>query len=100
MRDKHFSEIRNADIVAFCRGTGLRRSELELVTGDRLYQENGKTFLRIDRGTKGGRPRSVPVIGDVGRIRELCRSAGSGRVFPRVPGGMDVHSYRAEYATA
>lgn len=29
VRDKHFSEKNNAELIKFCRGTGLRRSELE-----------------------------------------------------------------------
>ena len=35
-RDAHFSEANNAELIAFCRGTGLRRSELELLHGDAL----------------------------------------------------------------
>lgn len=100
-RDRHFSEARHADIISFCRSTGLRRSELAIVTGDCFYtDDDGQARLLITRGTKGGRWRSVPVIGNVDLVRQLCSQAGSGKVFQHVPGNMDVHSYRAEYATA
>ena len=99
-RDKHFSTERNADIISFCRSTGLRRAELALVTGDCYFEQNGKSYLRVTRGTKGGRPRTVPVIGNVDLVRDLCGAAGTGKVFPHVPGMMDIHAYRAKYATA
>ena len=34
------------------------------------------------------------------RVIEIMDRAGEGFVFPTVPNGMDVHSYRAEFATA
>ena len=101
-RAGHFSEKNNADIVAFCRSTGLRRSELESLTGDQLeVTEDGNAYIHLDGyQCKGGRPRVVPVIGDVSNAITLCQNAGSNKVFPRVPQAMDVHSYRSEYAVA
>lgn len=33
-RDSHFSEEKNKDFVEFCRGTGLRHREIEVLSGD------------------------------------------------------------------
>lgn len=102
VRAGHFSEKNNAEIVAFCRSTGLRRSELESLTGDQLeVTEDGDAYIHL-KGyqCKGGRPRVVPVIGDISNAITLCQNAGRNKVFPRVPQAMDVHSYRSEYAVA
>lgn len=40
VRDKHFSEANNDELIKFCKGTGLRRSELsELRGGDLMSRE-------------------------------------------------------------
>jgi len=36
VRDKHFSKTNNDELIRFCRGTGLRRSELERLKGKDL----------------------------------------------------------------
>ena len=36
VRDKHFSKTNNDELIRFCRGTGLRRSELESLKGKDL----------------------------------------------------------------
>lgn len=97
-----FSEKNHAEIVAFCRSTGLRRSELESLTGDQLeITEDGDAYIHLHGyQCKGGRPRVVPVIGDISNAITLCQNAGRNKVFPRVPQAMDVHSYRSEYAVA
>ena len=38
-RDAHFSEANNEELIRFCRGTGLRRSELEHLHGDALFPD-------------------------------------------------------------
>ena len=102
VRAGHFSEKNHAEIVAFCRSTGLRRSELESLTGDQLeVTEDGAAYIHLDGyQCKGGRPRVVPVIGDVSNAITLCKNAGRNKVFDHVPQAMDVHSYRSEYAVA
>lgn len=101
-RDSHFSEFKNADIVLFCKCTGLRRSELGVVRGNMLTtDEKDRLCINITGNmAKGGRPRKVPIIGDVDRIVTMMNDAGDNKLFSKVPGNMDVHSYRAEYATA
>lgn len=101
-RDSHFSEKKNADIVLFCKCTGLRRSELAAVRGNMLTTDyKGRICINITGNmAKGGRPRKAPIIGDIDRIIEMMNDAGSNKVFQKVPSNMDVHSYRAEYATS
>lgn len=99
-RDAHFSEKNNADIVQFARQTGLRRSELAALTGrDLKLDEIGRVCVYVRRG-KGGRQRLAPVIGNVEHVKHLMDEAGDGKIFDSVPSGMDVHSYRREYAQA
>lgn len=101
VRDKHFSESNHSDIVYFCQCTGLRRSELAALRGTMLkIDERGRLCLDITVGSKGGRPRLVPIIGDVERIKNMMIIAGDNKVFPSIPNAMDVHGYRAQYATA
>ena len=87
-------------MVAFCRATGLRRAELKALRGTALYQDNSGYYLHITSGSKGGRERYAPIIGDKDLVIRLCKQAGDGKVFEKVPSGADIHSYRRDYATA
>ena len=104
VRDIGFSEEKNADLVSFCRSTGLRRSELQHLRGNMLrIDEHGDVwidFLGNDaRYTKGGRPRSVKVYGDTELVKKLCKNAGDGLVFGSVLNVHgDYHKFRSEYA--
>lgn len=102
-RDAHFSEARNAEFVEFCRSTGLRRSEIKALTGDKLEKgADGYWYINVNKMTKGGRPRKVRIIGTdeaIARIVERMQNAGSGRVFEKIP-SCDIHGYRSEFATA
>lgn len=99
-RDAHFAEYRHQEFVDFCKSTGLRREELRQLKGtDLVYQEDG-WYIYVQRGSKGGRPRYAPIIGNVDLVIRLMQAAGDQPVFDRIPGGADVHSYRADYATA
>ena len=103
IRDRHFSEPNHAEFVEFCKHTGLRREELQLLTADALCQDkDGRWQLHVTKGTKGGRFRYAPIMGQpatVERIVARIQAAGTGKVWPVVPNGADVHSYRADYAT-
>lgn len=136
VRDRHFSKTNNDELIKFCRGTGLRRGELEelrgkdLVTREqieaeiarieaipeeqrtdaltkrlgmlqdtRMFQE--EYFVHVRNG-KGGRERLSPIIGKnaeqiINRIRE---TPAEEKVWKFVHQSADIHSYRAEYATA
>ena len=98
-RDYGFSLEKNKEIIDFCRGTGLRRSELTNLTGDQLILCDGNSFIAV-KG-KGGRYREAPIIGPhQDKIIDRMQKAGHNKVWTSVPSHMDVHEYRAEYATA
>ena len=97
-RDTHFSEKNNADVVTFCKCTGLRRTELQQIRGIDL--DINTNILMVYRGTKGGRIRMVPVMGspeELETVRRLAAAAGNSKIFPNVSSAMDVHHYRAIY---
>lgn len=97
-RDKDFSESNNADLVAFCRCTGLRRSELQELHGSDLTADGLQ--LHVTRNTKGGRWRMAPLAGspeEIELVQQMCQAAGDNRVWPHVPSSADIHSYRADY---
>ena len=102
IRDKNFSVIKNSDLVTFCRCTGLRRSELKEIRGTSLITESdGSLYLDVRKGTKGGRIRVSPVIGDsneIETVKRLCREAGPNKIFPHPNSNADIHSFRADYA--
>lgn len=100
-RAGHFSEKKHPDEVTFAKGTGMRRSEMAQVRGEQLHQKSDGTYFFKMEGhqCKGGRPREIPVNGDVNRIKELCEKAGEGKVFSKIPSAMDVHHYRSCYAS-
>lgn len=108
VREKHFSETgKYSDYVSFCKGTGLRKSEMENLRGSSFYRdETGQAFLRVTKGTKGGRIRAVPILEEyVNLVENTCLKAGTGKVIPfiaddrlKAPSGANTHGYRAEYA--
>lgn len=99
VRDAHFSEANHADFCEFARSTGLRRAELKALTGDKVLQENGEWYVIVNKMSKGGRPRKAPIVGNVAKIVSMMQTAGTGKVFDKIPNGADIHSYRADYAT-
>lgn len=96
-RDSHFSEEKNAEFVEFCRSTGLRRSEITKLRGDQLIERDGEYC--IETTGKGGRFRVITICGDVELVVRKMQAAGTGKVWAKVPGNADIHSYRADYAT-
>ena len=98
--DKHFSESKNAELVAFCRATGLRRHELAALKRDcptRIDPITGDLYLLRIKG-KGGKVRDVLVLDKEPVLKMLDGSEG--KVFEHVHSAADIHSYRADYAAA
>lgn len=98
VRDADFSVSNNADLITFCKCTGLRRSELQELRGTDITADGLQ--LHVTHNTKGGRWRMAPIVGtpaEVRLVQQMCRTAGDGRVWPHVPGSADIHSYRADY---
>ncbi len=95
-RDKHFSEEKNKDQIAFLKATGLRRREAESITGNSVKYIDGKPFLWVIG--KGGKHREIPITEKT--VEEKLRSTPKGeKVFGKISSAIDIHSYRAEYAT-
>ncbi len=102
--DVNFSEKKNQGLVDFSKATGLRRMELEAVRVDQVKVALDGTVSLVNIHGKGGRVRDVPVLlGHEKAVIEVTADAlarGDIRVWANVPGHMDVHSYRREYAQA
>lgn len=94
-RDTHFSEEKNWQMANACRHVGFRRSELEACKAEDLLQKDGQWYVRIIG--KGGRYREAPVLNnDADTLAYIKGLNGHNHVH----GGADIHSYRADYATA
>lgn len=98
VRDKHFSTAKNADLVEFLQGTGLRRREAEHVRPCDIHVT--RHGVSVDVVGKGGKRRSVPVL--AGFESKVSRYASGSKkpIWGKIPGSCDVHGYRREYATA
>lgn len=100
VRDKHFSKKNNANLIEFCRSTGLRRHELVKLTGECLVNKDGRYYIYVKQG-KGGKSRFVPVIGNIQNVVDhFSGKTADDHVFDSVSGNADIHGYRSEYATA
>lgn len=101
--DRHFSEKNNKELIDFCRSTGLRRSELENLTGSQLIQKEDGNYY-IHTSGKGGKERDAKIIGSEEQIQAVINKIQSvgpdEKVWGRVHSGADIHSYRSDYATA
>ena len=102
--DRHFSEEKNADLVSFCRGSGLRRAELQALRAEDIKDHGDYILIHVRRGAKGGRRRTVPVLPEymdnVRKCQHDAQSRPDGHIFQSIPVHADIHKYRSEYATA
>lgn len=100
-QDKHVSDKTEERLSRFTSATGLRREEMKRIEADDLFFEGGKAYLSVTKGTKGGRPRTVEIVGvsaeDTRDIVEWIQSK-KGRLFPRISKHYDNHYYRSVYA--
>ncbi len=74
-RDAHFSETKNKELVEFCRATGLRRAELSALMGNCLKEEDGKYYIIVRSGSKGGKYREVPVSENIDLVFRIMNKA-------------------------
>ena len=99
-REAHFSETKNSELVVFCHAIGLRRAELSALIGNCLKEEDGTYYIIVRSGSKGGKYREVPIIRDVDFVVAKMKEAGNEKVWSKIHNAADIHSYRADYATA
>lgn len=99
--DKHISEATERRLARFTSATGLRRAEMTRITSDDLFFEDGKAYLNVTKGTKGGKARVVEIMGaSEEETRDIVSFIQSkkGRLFPKLHTNYDNHFYRASYA--
>lgn len=105
VRDSHFSETKNYELVTFCKCTGLRRGELQSLKADKLIHEDGNYYILVDSGTKGGKTRKAQVMAQSDEelqvildVFERAKNEPNKKVWPKVNTNADIHSYRSDYA--
>lgn len=99
VRDKNVNPDTYADMISYLSATGLRRNEAYSIRGRALIADETGYHIRVESGTKGGRPRDVIIVGDVDKVVSMMKAAGDGKVFPGgIPSSLDVHNLRALYA--
>lgn len=99
--DKHISEATERRLARFTSATGLRRSEMTKITSDDLFFKDGKAFLNVTKGTKGGKARTVEIMGaSEEETKDIIKFIQSkkGRLFPKLHSNYDNHRYRGTYA--
>lgn len=100
----YVDEARHADLVAFLRGSGLRRDEAtRLRAGDVAVELDGEgraagATVRVRQG-KGGRAREVRYLGDPDRLAALVGGKRpEDRAFVRVHTALQAHRLRRAFA--
>lgn len=99
--DRHFSVQANEKLITFCQCFGLRRRELEALTGDCMaFNKKGRLLVHVTNG-KGGKERWVVFCGTKKEQKvceDMMRQAGNTKVFSHVHTKADIHYYRSVYA--
>lgn len=101
VRDSNISNKTESKLALFSSAVGLRRKEMMSIESKDLFFKNGKAYLNVTKGTKGGKPRIVEICGtsegETKMIVEWIQSK-EGRLFPKLNTNYDNHYYRAVYA--
>lgn len=97
VRDSHFSEERNADLVNVCRCVGFRRFELQKAKSTDLEEINGQWYMNIVG--KGGKSRKALICGTSDEIARAILYIRTLDGNNKIHSAADVHSYRSDYAT-
>jgi hypothetical protein len=104
VRDKHFSEANNIELVTFCKCFGLKRKELCSLKKENLIFEDNQYFIfvnSVNSGCESGKGRMVPFMGTDNELKTILDyfAVCEEKPFAKVSNAMDVHSYRSIYAT-
>lgn len=100
-RDKNISKKREARLGQFTSAFDLRREEMEMIEAEDLFFKNGVPYLKVTKGTKGGKHRIAKIKGITDEeTRDLVTwiQSKKGRLFPTLSSNYDNHHYRAVYA--
>ena len=102
VRDKNFNAENNKELVAVAEATGLRKAELAKITGADVFKREGRYYLNVTRGTKGGRNRIAEIYHPENEKLDLAiktiKNAGDNKVFDHIHSCYDVHDARSIYA--
>lgn len=101
VRGKELSKKTELKYSRFTSAMGLRKSEMEEIRAEDLFFENGRPYLNVTRGTKGGRPRVAEIVGvSEEETRDIVKwiLLRKGKLFPKLPSHYDNHFYRGIYA--
>lgn len=100
-QDSHISNKTEERLSRFTSATGLRRAEMQKIEADVLFFKGGKAYLSVTKGTKGGKARTVEIVGvSPGDTKDIVEwiQGQKGRLFPHITKHYDNHHYRAIYA--
>lgn len=101
VRDSNISNKTETKLALFSSAVGLRRKEMINIESKDLFFDNGKAYLNVTKGTKGGKARIVEICGtsegETKMIVEWIQSR-NGKLFPKLNTNYDNHYYRAVYA--
>jgi len=100
-RDLRLQE-RYPDLYNAARSSGLRAyKELNRITpNDVCIHNDGSITITVNRG-KGGRPRTVTVLGHENLWQRLKENTPANTpIFPDIPHNSSLHACRAEFATS
>lgn len=98
--DYGFSKTKNEELINFCQHTGLRRRELQAITGSCLVERDGQYYIKVFNG-KGGKYREAIILDNDPRVIERMRNTLPDKpVWGKVHSHADIHGYRSDYATA
>lgn len=75
------------------------RADITRSRGTAVRDANGTAYIHVTHG-KGGRERDAIILDNNAAVIARMQSAGDNLVWPRIPSHMDVHGYRADYATS
>lgn len=100
---ERISKETEAIFEKFTSATGLRRNELANVRGiDLVQSKSGHYFVRVSKGTKGGKVRIALILGETeeetDEIVQFFKKQGKLKLFTNIPKHLNNHQYRAAYA--
>lgn len=101
VRDRHISSEKEQKLARLTSATGLRRAEMTQIRAEDLFFKNGIPYLRVFRGTKGGKERIAEIVGKTeSETRDIVKwiQSKKGRLVPKLSSNFDNHHYRSEYA--
>lgn len=100
-RDRHISKGKEEELARFTSALGLRRKEMLKIEAEDLFFKDGKAYLNVAKGTKGGKSRVAEIVGSTeSETKEIIKwiQSKKGRLFKRLSTHYDNHYYRATYA--